>query len=67
MSAKSYLIKISLPELIRITCNDKEYRDKYNIEDINPLINKDMDFAVLFDNVRGFLGDTKYNVNILRP
>lgn len=64
-SAKSYLIRVSLCELIRITCNSKEYRNKYNIEDISPLNEVDIDFAVLCDNVRGFLGKTKYNKNIL--
>lgn len=65
VSAKSYLVKLSIPELIRITCNDKEYREKYNIEDVNPLSKKDMAYEVLYDNVRGFL-DTKYNKNIYR-
>lgn len=66
VSAKSYLIKIPVTELIRITCQDNLLRDSYNIEDIAPLVNVGMDFDILFDNVRGFLGDTKYNVNILK-
>lgn len=65
-SAKSYLIKIPLYELIRITCNDSKYRSLYNIEDISPLSNVSLDYAVLFDNVRGFLGKTKYNKNIFK-
>ena len=63
-SAKSYLIKIPLYELVRITCNTFEYRNYYNIEDIAPLSDVKLDYAVLFDNVRGFLGKTKYNDNI---
>lgn len=65
-SAKSYLIKVPLYELIRITCNNSEYRSFYNIEDIEPLSNVSLDYAVLFDNVRGFLGKTKYNENIFK-
>ncbi|MCU9811836.1 AIPR family protein [Paraclostridium sp. AKS81] len=63
-SAKSYLVKIPLFELIRITCNDPELRVSYNIEDIKPLSKVSLDYAVLFDNVRGYLGKTKYNENI---
>ena len=65
-SAKSYLIKVPLYELIRITCNNSEYRSFYNIENIEPLSNVSLDYAVLFDNVRGFLGKTKYNENIFK-
>jgi hypothetical protein len=64
-SAKSFIIRLTVPELIRITCTNKAYREKYNIEDYTPLTSEKMDFAVLFDNVRGFLGDTKYNNNIV--
>ncbi|WP_455809092.1 AIPR family protein [Clostridium butyricum] len=66
VSAKSYLIKVPVSELIRITCNNKSMREKYNIENIKPLNNVDLDFAILFDNVRGFLGSTKYNKNIFK-
>jgi hypothetical protein len=64
-SAKSYIIRLSVPELIRITCDNSGFRDEYNIEDLSKLSGVKLDFAVLFDNVRGFLGKTKYNENIL--
>jgi len=64
-SAKSYIVKISIPELIRISCDDSDLRNKYNLEDYSELVNKKLDFGILFDNVRGFLGNTKYNKNII--
>jgi hypothetical protein len=64
-SAKSYIIRLKVPELLRITCNSKALRVKYNIEDFTPLTAEPMDYAILFDNVRGFLGETKFNTNIL--
>ncbi len=63
-SSKSYIIRLSNSELIRITSNNKEIREKYNIEDINELSNVSIDFSVLFDNVRGFVQKSKYNKNI---
>ncbi len=64
-SSNSYVIKTSIPELIRITCEDKNLREKYNLEDYSLLNEKDCDYGVLFDNVRGYLGEkTKYNKNI---
>jgi hypothetical protein len=64
-SAKSYIVKISIPELIRISCNEPDLRNKYNIENFSELIDKKLDSGILFDNVRGFLGNTKYNKNII--
>lgn len=64
-SSKSYILRLTVPELIRITCNNSKIRDEYTIEDYSKLSNTKLDFAVLFDNVRGFLGKTKYNKNIL--
>jgi len=64
-SATSYIIRLSVPELIRITCDNSELRDEYNIEDPSKFRNMKLDFSILFDNVRGFLGKTKYNENIL--
>lgn len=64
-SSKSFIVRITVPELIRITCNDVELREKYNIEELNPLSSVNMDYSLLFDNVRGFLGETKYNINII--
>ncbi len=63
-SSKSYILRLSLDELIRITCNVSEYRDKYNIEDVSLLNSVDVDYSVLFDNVRGLVLKSKYNTNI---
>lgn len=64
-SDKSYIIRLSIPELIRITSIDKKLRDETNLEDYSVLSNTTLDFSVLFDNVRGYLGETKYNSNII--
>lgn len=64
-SDKSYIIRLSIPELIRITSIDKKLREETNLEDYSVLSNTTLDFSVLFDNVRGYLGETKYNSNII--
>lgn len=63
-SAKSYIVRLPLTELIRITCDDPELRNKYNLEDDNLLFDTNVDIRVLFDNVRGFILQSKYNKNI---
>lgn len=60
----SYIVKMSLLDLIRITCNDSELRKKYDNEDDRKLLKVKLDYALLYDNVRGYLGETIYNVNI---
>lgn len=62
----SYIIKIPLSELIRITVNNPDLRLKYNLEDFETLNKFELDYGLLFDNVRGDLGNTKYNTNILK-
>ena len=61
---KSYIVKMSLLDLIRITCNDMELRKGYDNEDDRKLLNVKLDYTLLYDNVRGYLGETIYNVNI---
>lgn len=62
----SYVLNLPLLDLLRITCQCSEKRntpiDDYTYEYI-----KDLKFerSVLFDNVRGFLGSTKYNKGII--
>ncbi|MBK7871276.1 MAG: AIPR family protein [Saprospiraceae bacterium] len=63
-SSKSYVLRLSISELVRITCNDSELRDKYNIEDYLPLSKRDIDYSILFDNVRGLVLRSKINPNI---
>ncbi len=63
-SSKSYVVRMSLSELIRITCKDASLRKFYNIEDLDPLKTTDIEFNVLFDNVRGYILKSKFNANI---
>jgi len=65
-SSKSYIIRLSLSEVIRITSNNYDMRNEYNIEDSSELANVDLEYNVLFDNVRGFVQKSKYNNNIER-
>lgn len=61
---KSYVTKMSLIDLIRITCNNTELNKNYNIENDMNIRNAKLDFSLLYDNVRGYLGETDYNKNI---
>ena len=63
-SNTSYIVNLSLPELIRITSDSQEMRDLYDWEHENELRNIKMDHQVLYDNVRGFIGRTRFNSNI---
>lgn len=63
-SSKSYVLRLSLSEVVRITCNDKSLRDKYNIEDVSELSSVKIDYSVLFDNVRGLVTRSKFNESI---
>ena len=65
-SEKSYLLRIPIYELVKITCNNKDMR--LNIDSKSVLSNirsSVLNHDVLFDNVRGYLGDTKYNKNMI--
>lgn len=63
-SSKSYIARLRSSEVVRITCNDPNLRNKYNIEELTPLSSVSLDFGSLFDNVRGFVVKSKYNHNI---
>lgn len=65
-SAKSYIVKLSLVELIRITSINKALRENITLTDISLLAESEIEFDILFDNVRGFLGETKFNKNIAK-
>lgn len=64
-TSKSYLIKLPLAELIRITCSNEEIRTN-RLNNYNELQNQELELSLLFDNVRGYLGNTKYNRNIIK-
>ncbi|MCD9471679.1 AIPR family protein [Photobacterium phosphoreum] len=63
-SSMSYIARVKLSELIRITCNNGGIRDEYNIEELSKLSAVDLNYDILFDNVRGFVTKSKYNLNI---
>lgn len=65
-SNKSYIVKMTLPELIRITCNDSQLRNDASKEGDDSLINTHIELDVLFDNVRGFILRSKFNDNIIK-
>lgn len=62
---KSFVLKVSLLDLVRITCDNYELGMKYNLEDDNLIEGARLDYALLYDNVRGYLGATDYNKNII--
>ena len=62
---KSYILKLSLLDLIRITSENEKMANLYSIEDDEQLIDARLDFSLLYDNVWGYLGETKYNKNII--
>lgn len=63
-SAKSYILRLRCNEIIRITSSDHALRVDKSIDDISKLANADIEYGVLFDNVRGFVKNSKYNPNI---
>ncbi|MDQ8837736.1 AIPR family protein [Streptococcus ruminantium] len=64
-SSQSYLVKLPLITLIRLTCKNESLRNNYAIEDYSLLKEEELDLGLLYDNVRGYLGSTKFNKNIL--
>lgn len=65
-SSKSYLVKLSVANLIRMTCKSKELRNNSGIHELEELKNVELDLGILYDNVRGYLGETRFNKNILK-
>ena len=65
-SAQSYLVKLSLITLLRITCQSEVLKTEYRLEDYSILENQTLDVSLLYDNVRGYLGETKFNKNIIQ-
>ena len=60
----SLIVKISLIDLIRISSKNETLNKKYNLEDDDEIKNCNLDFSLLFDNVRGYLEGSSYNKNI---
>ena len=62
-SSKSYLVKLNIANLIRMTSNNEELRNLYDLQDFDTLKSSELDISVLYENVRGYLGDSKFNKN----
>ena len=60
----SYVIRMNLIDVIRICCNDDDLATKYSLEDDSIIKDAILEKALLFDNIRGYLGETTYNNNI---
>lgn len=60
----SYIVQMILTDLIRITCDNPEIRNKCNLEDEGILFDCKEENDVLFDNVRGLILNSKFNKNI---
>lgn len=65
-SSKSYIIRISANDLIRITCNNDSHRNNYKMEDYSELYESEMEYNLLFDNVRGLVTKSKFNENLYK-
>ena len=63
-SRKSYIMRLNLVELIRITSSDANLRYNASIEDTAPITECDIDMSVLYDNIRGYLSRSGFNKNI---
>lgn len=63
-SNKSYVVRMTLPELIRITCNNETLRMNLDHEGSDSLTDVDIEMDVLYENVRGFILKSKFNDNI---
>lgn len=63
----SLIVKIPINELIRITCDDNSFPSEKNplFEKWGNIHNLKMDHSLLYDNVRGFLGNTPFNNKII--
>lgn len=63
-TSKSLIVILNAFELIKITCNDEQIRNSKQIDDYKILEKVLLNKAILFDNVIGYLGETKFNKNI---
>lgn len=65
-SQKSYLVKLPLSTLVRITCDNLEMRNNASLKELSQLKDLKFELGFLYDNVRGYLGETKFNKNIIQ-
>lgn len=63
-SDTSYILRLSLTDIIRITCDDEKFRRQTDIYEKDRIANAQIAYDVLSDNVRGFILKSEYNKNI---
>lgn len=63
-SRKSYIIRLNLVDLIRMTSSDSSLREDCNIEDSGRISSTDLAIGCLYDNIRGYLTRSGFNKNI---
>ncbi len=63
-SRKSYIIRLNLVDLIRMTSSDRSLRDNPSIEDTSLIASSTIEMGVMYDNIRGFLTRSGFNKNI---
>ena len=63
-SDTSYILRLSLIDLIRITCDDEHFRKRMDNYDKEDLAEAHISYNALSDNVRGFILKSEYNKNI---
>ena len=63
-SRKSYIIRLNLVDLIRMTSSDSSIREDCNIDDSSRIASSELAIGCLYDNIRGYLTRSGYNKNI---
>ncbi|HFI0038075.1 TPA: AIPR family protein [Streptococcus suis] len=65
-NSKSYITEMSLIDVARISSTDLDLRERTSINNIEEILNLELDFDILFDNVRDYLGSNKINKKITK-
>lgn len=65
-STKSYIIELDLTHILRITSTDEKLRKSPRFDNEADLMSLELDFDILFDNVRDYLGNNKINKKIAK-
>lgn len=65
-STKSYIIELDLTHILRITNTNEALRKAPRLEEGSDLMTMELDFDILFDNVRDYLPNSKINKKIAK-
>lgn len=60
----SFIVKLSLIDVVRITCMNANLLKKYDLLEDSEINGATLNESLLYDNVRGFLGQTIFNKKI---